>query len=132
MTEIRLADLQLAIMDVLWARGSATVSDVHGALLEARGLAPTTIATMLTKLEKKGVVRHESEGRRYVYFPCVSRGEVQTSMTSQLTERLFGGRASALVAHLLDEHEVSDGELQELRKLISEAERKDPRGTNRE
>ncbi len=128
MTEIRLADLQLAIMDVLWSRGSATVADVHAALLQERGLAPTTIATMLTKLEKKKVVRHETEGRRYVYFPTVSRHEVQASMTNQLTERLFGGRASALVAHLLDEHEVSDGELEELRQLIAAAERK---GTQR-
>ena len=123
MSAIRLADLQLAIMDVLWERGSATVTDVHGALLEDRGLAPTTVATMLTKLEKKGVVRHETEGRRYVFFPTVSRSEVQTSMTSDLTERLFGGRASALVAHLLDEHEVSKDELEQLRQMIDAAER---------
>ena len=67
-----LGDLQHAIMAVLWDRGEATVAEVHEALRQARGLAPTTVATMLRKMEDKGVVVHHAAGRQYVYRPAVS------------------------------------------------------------
>jgi predicted transcriptional regulator len=115
----KLGDLQLAILRVLWAHGEATVTDVHEALEAERGLAPTTIATMLTKLEKKGVVGHRSEGRRFIYTPQVSEGEVRRSMVAGLTSQLFRGDVGALVNHLLSEHPISADELTELQGLIA-------------
>jgi len=126
-TPQKLGDLQLAILRVLWARGEATVSEVHEALEDERGLAPTTIATMLTKMEKKGVVEHRSEGRRFVYLPQVSEGEVQRSMVATLTSQLFQGDVSALVNHLLSEHPISARELGELRGLIAAREGEETR-----
>ncbi len=117
-----LGDLQLAIMRVLWARREATVAEVHQALLDERGLAPTTIATMLVKMEKKGVVAHRSEGRRYVYRPTVSEAEVRRTMVAELTDRLFAGDTAALVSHLLDEHQASAEDLAELERRIADAE----------
>jgi BlaI family transcriptional regulator, penicillinase repressor len=114
-----LGDLQLAIMRVLWSHGEATVADVHEALEPERGLALTTIATMLVKMEKKGVVRHRAEGRRFIYRPTVSEGQVRRSMVADLTAQLFRGDATALVNHLLSEHDVDAGELAQLRALIS-------------
>jgi len=61
-----LGELQHAIMTVLWERGEATTGDVHEALRAERGLAFTTIATMLRKMEDKGVVTHRAEGRQFV------------------------------------------------------------------
>lgn len=115
----KLGDLQLAILRVLWAHGEATVTDVHEALEPERGLAPTTIATMLTKMEKKGVVGHRSEGRRFVYTPAVSEGEVRRSMVAGLTSQLFRGDVGALVHHLLSEHPISNDELSDLQGLIA-------------
>lgn len=124
MSKKQLGDLQLAIMRVLWHRGEASVAEVHAALLEERGLAPTTIATMLVKMEKKGVVTHRAEGRRYLYSATVSEGEVTRSMVAQLAERLFEGDVPAFVGHLLSEHEIDPDELAELRRLI-DAKRKE-------
>jgi predicted transcriptional regulator len=121
-----LGDLQLAIMRVLWERGEATASDVHAALADERGLAPTTIATMLTKMEKKGVVRHTVDGRRFVYRPLVTEPQVRRSMVSELRDRLFGGDTTALVSHLLAEHEIDPRELAELRKLVAAHESRRP------
>ncbi len=118
----RLGDLQLAIMRVLWHRGESTVAEVHAALSEERGLAPTTVATMLTKMEKKGVLRHRTEGRKFVYRPLVSEGAVQRSMVGDLKERLFGGNVTAFVSHLLAEHELDAQELRRLKDLIAEME----------
>jgi len=124
MSKTTLGDLQLAIMRVLWSRGEAAAADVHEALREERGLAPTTIATMLAKMEKKGVVVHRQEGRKFVYRPTVSEPEVKRSMVGELKQRLFGGDAAALVSHLLREHEVDQNELARLRELIERSESK--------
>jgi BlaI family transcriptional regulator, penicillinase repressor len=120
-----LGDLQLAIMRILWTRDEATVADVHEALEPERGLALTTIATMLAKLEKKGVVDHRAEGRRFIYRPTVSEGQVRRSMVSDLTSQLFRGDALALVNHLLSEHEIDAHELDQLRELIAAKEKED-------
>ena len=114
-----LGDLQHAIMAVLWARGEATTADVHEALRAERGLALTTIATMLRKMEDKGVVQHRAEGRQFVYRPTVTEDEVRQSMVGELVERLFDGDAKALVAHLVSEHEIDPAELRELRRRVS-------------
>lgn len=118
-TSHHLGDLQLAIMRVLWNHGQATVADVHEALEPERGLALTTIATMLTKMEKKGVVDHHAEGRRFIYRPLVSESQVRRSMVADLTSQLFRGDVTALVNHLLSEHEIEDQELTQLRELIA-------------
>jgi BlaI family transcriptional regulator, penicillinase repressor len=126
-TSHHLGDLQLAIMRVLWSHGEATVSDVHEALEPERGLALTTIATMLTKMEKKGVVDHRAEGRRFIYRPLVSEGQVRRSMVSDLTSQLFRGDVTALVNHLLSEHDIDSEELAQLREMIASRERKEDR-----
>ncbi|MDH3746078.1 MAG: BlaI/MecI/CopY family transcriptional regulator [Acidobacteriota bacterium] len=114
----QLGDLQLAIMRVLWQRGEASVNEVHGALLDERGLAPTTIATMLGKMEKKGVVDHTTEGRKFIYRATVSEHAVRRSMVGELTSRLFQGDSAALVSHLLSEHEIDGTALADLQRRI--------------
>ncbi len=122
-----LGDLQLAIMRVLWARGEATVADVHETLEPERGLALTTIATMLAKMEKKGVVDHRTEGRRFIYRPLVTEDKVRRSMVADLTTQLFRGDVAALVNHLLSEHDIQSQELAQLRDLIEAHEREEGR-----
>lgn len=118
----QLGDLQLAIMRVLWGRGEATVAEVHETLEPERGLALTTIATMLAKLEKKGVVDHRAEGRKFIFRPLISETQVRRSMVADLTSQLFRGNVTALVNHLLAEHEIGPEELSRLRALIEARE----------
>jgi len=118
-----LGDLQHAIMAVLWERGEATTADVHEALRADRGLAFTTIATMLRKMEDRGVVAHRSEGRQFIYSAAVTESQVRRSMVGELVERLFAGDPKALVAHLVSEHEIDAGELRQLRRRM-DADRK--------
>lgn len=119
-----LGELQLAILRVLWSCGEATASDVHAALHAERGLAPTTIATMLKKMEKRGLVGHREDGRRFIYRPAVTEEAVTRSMVADLTDRLFDGKASELMGHLLAEHDIDRSELVELNRLIAQAERR--------
>lgn len=127
----RLGDLQLAIMHVLWAYGEASVAEVHGVLEEERGLALTTIATMLRKMEEKGVVTHRNEGRKFIYRPTVSESEVRSSMVGELTERLFGGDPVALVSHLISEYELDPEELAALQAATAETHEQEEGGQER-
>jgi len=114
---------QHAIMTVLWRKGEASVAEVHAELLDDEQRALTTVATMLSKMEDKGVVASRREGRQLVYRPLVSEDEVRRSMVGSLTDTLFGGRPSELVTHLLDEHALSTSDLERLRRLIEERTR---------
>ena len=117
-----LADLQMAIMQVLWERGEATVGEVRDALDSARPLAYTTVGTMLAKMERNGQVRRRAAGRAHVYRPLVKKEQVSRSMTGDLLERLFGGDLADMVCHLLDECDVSAEELARLKQLIRQKE----------
>jgi BlaI family transcriptional regulator, penicillinase repressor len=114
----RLGDLQLAIMKVLWEAGAAAVTDVHHALAD-NNLAYTTVATMLRKMEAKGLVRHREEGRRFIYLPAVTEEGVTRSMADDVLERVFEGNLADMVSHLLDSRSVSPAELDALEKMIA-------------
>jgi len=117
-----LTTLQLAVMRALWKRGEARVNEVRGDLAETNSLAPTTVATLLKRLEARGLVEHRSEGRQYDYRPLISENEARRSMVSELGERLFEGDLTRLVSHLLNEHELRPGDLERVRRLIEEHE----------
>ena len=117
-----LTDLQLAIMRILWDRAEATVVEVQTRLRPERDLAQTTIATLLSRLEKRGVVEHRLDGRQFVYRPLVTEQEVRRSMVSELTTLLFDGRPEALMSHLLRSREMAPGDLDRVKRMISDAE----------
>lgn len=116
----RLGELQYEIMRVLWRRREATAVEVLEELPEDHRRAPTTISTMLTKLEKKGAVSHRNEGRTFVYRPEIVESDVQATMIGDLTQRLFRGDAAALASHLISEREIDPGDLQRLQELIEQ------------
>jgi BlaI family penicillinase repressor len=117
-----LSSLQISIMRVLWAQGEATVTDAHTALQRERGLAATTIATVLTRLEADGLVTHRTEERRYIYRPLVSEAQVRRSMVADLVDRLFQGDPSAMISHLLTESSVDNADLESIRALLKTRE----------
>jgi BlaI family penicillinase repressor len=122
MEPMELTELQIALLRVLWQRGEASVAEVWEALRDERGLAQTTIATLLSRLERRGVVARRAEQRSFVYRAVVSEGDVRESMVGGLTERMFGGDVTALVNHLLTSHEIAPGDLARLRAMIDAAE----------
>jgi predicted transcriptional regulator len=124
-----LTELQLDILRVLWDRGEANVNDVREVLgADNRDLAATTIATMLSRLEKRGVVTHRSVGRQYIYKALVSEQKVRRSALKDVTKRLFRGDTTALLNHLLTAREMSPGDLAKARALIEEKEREAKHG----
>ena len=120
----RLGDLQLRIMKVLWERGDAAVTHVHDALGGNAMFAYTTIATMLRKMEARGLITHREEGRSFVYRAKVAEAAVSRSMADHLIDRLFAGSLTNAVNHLLSTREVSREELRDLEELIAKRRKK--------
>ena len=114
-----LTDLQLAILRVLWDRGSATAAEITGALKSSRGLAQQTIATILSRLERRGIVRHKTRQRQYIYSAVLSEPDARRTMLAELTDRVFEGDVAALVSQLLSAREMSAGDLARVKALIS-------------
>lgn len=119
-----LSDLQLSILRVLWAEDEATVARVQEALREERALALTTVATLLSRLEARGVVSRRADGRQFVYRAAVAEQDVRRSMVDALTERLFEGDPAALVHHLIDEGSIDATELERLEQLVASKTRR--------
>ena len=115
----QISDLQLALLRVLWDVGEGTVADVHAALA-GRDLAASTVATLLARMEKRGLVDHRTEGRRFVYRPCVSEEEVRTTALTTVRDGLFAGDVTALVSHLLDPKTVRPEDRDAVRALLRE------------
>ena len=120
---VALSDLQIALMQVLWRAGECSVTDVAAAMAETRGLKYTTVATLLSRLEKRGVVEQRREGRQLFYRARVSEPQVRRTMVAELLHSLFGGDAEQLVAHLVKESELAPGDLERLRKRLDKSRR---------
>lgn len=119
----RLGDLQLQILKVLWQHSEATVAEVHEQLPDGADLAHTTIATMLRKMEARGLVTHRADGRTFIYRAAVAEDQVSQGMAEHVLDRIFEGRLADMVSHLLTAREVSGAELTRLEQLIAERKR---------
>lgn len=115
-----LTEVELEMMSILWTKGSATVTDVQGALPPPRKLAYTSVSTILRILEQKGVLASRKEGRGHVYFPRLEKHDYETRSLRHLVDRVFGGVPAQLVQRLLEAQSLSDEELGDIKKMLKE------------
>ena len=116
----RISEGEHQVMEVLWAESPLTATEVGERIDPARGWSERTIKTMLGRLLAKGALAHEADGRRYLYRPAVARGDYVTRESRRLVDRLFGGRAAPLVAHLAEQQALSEADIAELEALLKE------------
>ena len=115
-----LTEQELEIMKVVWERQTATVRDVYEAMRERKGVAYTTVMTMMNILESKGHLVKRPEGRAYVYEPSQAQTQVISGMVQEFVDRVFDGAARPLVLSLLQERKLSREDLEEISRLIDE------------
>jgi len=119
----RLTDLELEVMQAVWAEQKPVTVREVAERLEARGkrLAYTTVQTVMNILRGKGALKSKpGPGRALVYRAGISRAEATASMTSDFVARLFGGRAEPLLAHLIEHESIDRESLAELKRAIEE------------
>jgi predicted transcriptional regulator len=115
---ITLTEAELPIMEIIWTKGSAVVTDVVEGLPDSQ-VAYNTVLTTLRILERKGYVRHTKEGRAFVYHPVVERGEVSRKAVRNLMKRFFQDSPELLILNVLEDEQLDQKELDRLKKLIS-------------
>jgi predicted transcriptional regulator len=115
-----LTDAELRLMEVVWKKGQATVSDVVEGLTGKPVLAYSTVLTTLRILESKGFLAHTKEGRAFIYKPAVEREAARESALRHLVRRFFDDSPELLLLNLLGDQKISADELARLRKRIEE------------
>jgi BlaI family penicillinase repressor len=112
-----LTEQELEIMKIVWERESATVRDVYEELLIKRKIAYTTIMTMMKILERKKYLKKTQVDRAYVYKAAQPQRKVLGAMVREFVNRVFNGSAEPLLVHLVEEHNLSTEDLQEIADL---------------
>ena len=115
---------ELEILRVLWSRGPSTVREVHDALSEKKELGYTTVLKLLQIMTTKGTVRRNETQRAHVYEACQPATETKRQLVGDVLQRVFEGSASDLMIHALEGRRTSRKELEELRRLLDEYERR--------
>lgn len=115
----RISEAEWQVMEVLWDDSPRTAQAVAIALADT-GWTLATVKTLLSRLAAKGAVSTTEDGRRFLYAPAVARADMAAGESRRLVDRLFGGRATPLVAHLAERGELSGDDIAELEALIRE------------
>ena len=116
----RISEAEHTVMEALWERSPLTAAEVSDKVAEARGWSLATVKTLLSRLVAKRAVSTEPDGRRFLYRPTIDRTEYVGGESRRLVDRLFGGRAAPLVAHLVEAEALSEEDIAEIEKLIRE------------
>jgi BlaI family transcriptional regulator, penicillinase repressor len=121
--DLHLTKRELDIMGVLWELGEATVTEVRDRV--DPDLAYTSISSMIRTLEMKGYVSHRrGEGKTHVYFPVIEPEKAGASALGRVLDKIYGGSPIKLLAHLIDQHKVSDKELARMRDLLKRTKKR--------
>jgi len=113
-----LTEAELPIMEILWEKGCAGVTEVVGGMPNSV-VAYNTVLTTLRILERKGYVRHTKEGRAFVYHPVVERGEASRKAVRNLLKRFFQDSPELLILNVLEDEHLEESELLRLKHLIA-------------
>lgn len=118
---VTLTEGEQRLMEVIWACGSATVSEVLERLPKRDRPAFNSVQTMMRIMEQKGYLRHEESGRAFVYHSTVARVDAARAAVKHVISRFFNNSAELLTVRLLEDEQLSDQELTRLRALIDKA-----------
>lgn len=117
-TKAQPSNLEMQVLSVLWAKGPLGARQVLEELPDKKERAYTTVLSVMQVMEKKGLLRHETEGNRHIYAPTVRKSEVLGTFLRGLVSNVFGGSAASAMQHLLQTTPVSAEEIQEMRHLL--------------
>ena len=120
----RISDAEHAVMEALWTRAPLTAAEVCEQVCGTRDWTLATVKTLLSRLVAKNAVTTEAEGRRFLYSPAIARARYLGGESRRLVDRLFGGRAAPLVAHLAESEALTDQDIAEIEALLATLKRK--------
>jgi len=119
---IRITEAEWEVMAVVWERKPVAASTVVEVLEDRKQWTLATVRTLLRRLVNKGALQQESEGKRYLYTPLISMAECARQESESFLDRVLGRAPSAAILHLVKRADLSDKDIQELRRILKEKE----------
>ena len=116
----RISEAEHAVMEVLWERSPLTATEVCEMVCRARDWSLPTVKTLLSRLVQKGAIETRPDGRRFLYSPLLERADYVGEESQRLVDRLFGGRAAPLFAHLAEAEALTPDDIAEIEALLKE------------
>ena len=116
----RISDAEHAVMEALWKRSPQTAAEVCESVCKDRGWSIPTVKTLLSRLVQKGALATQPDGRRFLYTPLIARSAYVGGESRRLVDRLFGGRAAPLFAHLAESEALSEDDIAEIESILRE------------
>ena len=116
----RISDAEYAVMEALWQRAPQSAAQVCETVCAQRGWSMATVKTLLSRLVAKGALATKPDGRRFLYTPTIDRSAYVGGESKRLVERLFGGRAAPLFAHLAESEALTAQDICEIERLLRE------------
>ena len=120
----RISEAEHAVMEALWTRAPLTAAEVCDEVCDDRDWTLATVKTLLSRLVAKNAVTTEADGKRFLYSPAIPRARYLGGESRRLVDRLFGGRAAPLVAHLAAAEALTDSDIAEIEALLETLKRK--------
>lgn len=118
--EDRISEAELAVMEALWDTSPLSAADVCDRVCADNDWSIPTVKTLLSRLVAKNAVATEPQGRKFLYHPLVERSDYVGVESRRLVDRLFGGRAAPLFAHLAENEALTEADLEEIEALLRE------------
>lgn len=116
----RISEAEHAVMEALWQRAPLTATEVAEQIGEVRGWSLATVKTLLSRLVAKQAVATQPDGKRFLYTPLLGRADYVGGESRRLVDRLFGGRAAGLFAHLAEAEALTAADLAEIEALLGQ------------
>ncbi|GGD55119.1 BlaI/MecI/CopY family transcriptional regulator [Croceicoccus mobilis] len=117
----RISEAEQAVLEALWDAGEPlTAASVAQRVGESRGWSLATVKTLLSRLVGKNAIATQPDGRRFLYSPLIAREDFLGHESRRLVDRLFGGRAASLFAHLAEAEALTESDLSEIETLLKE------------
>ena len=124
MKEVRITEAEWEVMAVVWEQAPVAATTIAEVLEEKRQWTLATVRTLLRRLVNKGALQQQSEGKRYIYLPRVSMDECVRRESESFLDRVLGKAQSVSLLHLVKRADLSAKDIQELRKILREKEKK--------
>lgn len=116
---MRISDAEFTVMEVLWREAPLTAAEIAKRIDPPQNWSFFTVKSLLSRLLGKGAVDHEKEGKRYFYRPLIARNECVARASRRLLDRMFEGRITPLVAHLVEHDQLSQDEIAEMEAFLA-------------
>lgn len=119
--KINLSDSEWKLMNCLWSQSPRTITELTAALKAATGWSKNTVITMLSRLEAKGAVSYQSNGRAKAYSPVLRQGEAVKREMNQFLDKVFDGRLGVMLNAVMDSRPLTQEDLEELSAILEKA-----------